>query len=262
MFFSGKLCGIQDFEGEESGGTLHFVKAGLITLLNSEKHQIRLSQNSIIFIPGGMKHHLKVESNEDAELVCASIQIPTHQRTLLTDQLPKFICVSAEDDLSLSETARHIFDEAFDVQYGRQPIINRLCEILIIQLIRHVIKNGFVDAGAFAANANPKLSPLMQAMQEFPARGWSVEGMAEYVAMSRSKFSHLFKETVGLPPMEYLTELRLSYAKTLLLNNKPVNLVALEVGYETASSLAKVFKKRFGITPKKWITNQAEPADQ
>ena len=77
--------------------------------------------------------------------------------------------------------------------------------------------------------------------------------MAEQVAMSRSKFAALFKETVGQSPMEYVTGLRMAMAKGLLKMNRPVGLVANEVGYENASSLAKVFRKHFGITPKQWL---------
>jgi AraC-like DNA-binding protein len=45
----------------------------------------------------------------------------------------------------------------------------------------------------------------------------------------------------------------MAMAKGLLQQNKPVSLIANEVGYENSSSLAKVFKKHFGITPKKWM---------
>jgi len=42
-------------------------------------------------------------------------------------------------------------------------------------------------------------------------------------------------------------------AQGLLKKKRPVSLVANEVGYEDASSLTRVFKRRFGITPKQWL---------
>jgi len=80
-----------------------------------------------------------------------------------------------------------------------------------------------------------------------------VDAMASEVFMSRSKFAALFKDTVGQSPMDYLTDLRLVMAQGLLKKKRPVSLVANEVGYEDASSLTRVFKRRFGITPKQWL---------
>jgi AraC-like DNA-binding protein len=53
--------------------------------------------------------------------------------------------------------------------------------------------------------------------------------------------------------MDYLTDLRLSKAKSLLMQEKPVAVVANAVGYDTPSSLSRLFKQRFGITPKQWL---------
>ena len=39
----------------------------------------------------------------------------------------------------------------------------------------------------------------------------------------------------------------------LLKENKPVALVANAVGYENGSALARVFRKKMGISPKEWV---------
>ncbi len=253
VFFSGKLCGLQVFEEDKHSGVLHFVKAGKVTLQSEQGHSVILNPSAVIFIPDGIKHQLKVKQNHEVELVCASIKIPNQQRLLLTEHLPKFLCVNAEDDPDLSDIARRIFDEAFSTRHGRQIMIDRLCDMFVVQILRHVIHHGIVDLGMLSGSAHPRLSQLMQAIGERPQHPWSVEEMARQVAMSRSKFAEQFKETVGLAPMEYLTELRLGKARELLLKQTPVSIVANDVGYESASSLARVFKKRFGVTPKQWI---------
>jgi len=42
-------------------------------------------------------------------------------------------------------------------------------------------------------------------------------------------------------------------AKGLLKKNKSVALVANAVGYENGSALARVFRKKLGISPKQWV---------
>lgn len=71
--------------------------------------------------------------------------------------------------------------------------------------------------------------------------------------MSRSKFAATFREVVGTTPNEYLTEIRINQAQELLLSQKPVNLVANEVGYEHGSALARIFRKKLGLSPKAWL---------
>ncbi len=132
-------------------------------------------------------------------------------------------------------------------------MIDRLCDIFMVQTLRKVVEQGTIELGLIAAQSHPQLAKLIEALKRQPEREWNLEEMAESAAMSRSKFSSVFKDTVGQAPIEYVTSLRMAMAKGLLQQNKPVGLVANEVGYENASSLAKVFKKHFGTTPKKWM---------
>ena len=79
--------------------------------------------------------------------------------------------------------------------------------------------------------------------------------MAAEALLSRSKFAEVFKETVGQTPADYLTNWRISLSQDLLRKGKPVNLVANLVGYENGSVLARVFRKKIGVSPKVWQQN-------
>ncbi|NIB40756.1 AraC family transcriptional regulator [Pseudomaricurvus alkylphenolicus] len=253
VFFSGSLCGLQAFEEHENSGLLHFLKSGSMTLITDQDHELKLEKASVIFMPSGSHHRIQIKEFNEAELVCANIQFQPRQKTVLVDNLPKFLCIDIDQDEMISDVARWIFEEAFGAEHGRQIMIDRLCDVFVMQILRYVIRNGIVEMGTFAASSHPQLSKLMKALTANPEKTWTVDTMAESVAMSRSKFAALFKDSVGQAPMEYLTDLRLSKAQNLLTTDKPVALVANEVGYEDASSLARVFKKRFGVTPKQWL---------
>jgi len=90
-------------------------------------------------------------------------------------------------------------------------------------------------------------------LQEAPERDWNLAAMASSAAMSRSKFAALFRDTVGQTANEFLTDLRISLAQELLQQDQAVSLVANRVGYEHGSALARVFRKKTGLSPMQWL---------
>jgi len=155
----------------------------------------------------------------------------------------------------MNQTANWLFDEAFDDKCGKQPMINSLTDIFIIQVLRHVLNNNIMQHGLLAGLAHPQVSKILLAIHDAPQHQWGLEEMAEIALMSRSKFAELFKRVVGQSPGDYLIDWRIVVAKSLLQQDKPVALVANAVGYENGSALARIFRKKLGISPKQWLEN-------
>jgi len=253
VFFSGGLCGLQSFREEKKAGHLHLLSSGRMTLFTDQGHKQPVEGPAVVFIPSGSLHRIQVDDSAEAQLVCATVEVQGQQKDRLAGQLPKFVCLDMDDDPKVLKTAQWIFEEAFSGREGRHLLTNRLCDVFLVQLLRHIVEEGTVELGLLSANSHSTLAPLMMKLQSNPEGDWTVDAMASEVFMSRSKFAALFKDTVGQSPMDYLTDLRLVMAQGLLKKKRPVSLVANEVGYEDASSLTRVFKRRFGITPKQWL---------
>ena len=79
----------------------------------------------------------------------------------------------------------------------------------------------------------------------------SVEQVADRFHMSVSYFSKLFHEYTGMTFPEFINDLRLTYAKELLLSDRDLNVkrVAQLCGFGTTSYFSQQFKKKFGISP-------------
>ncbi|MBD2446381.1 helix-turn-helix transcriptional regulator [Nostoc sp. FACHB-152] len=75
--------------------------------------------------------------------------------------------------------------------------------------------------------------------------------IAELLGISHYYFCHLFKQSVGITPHQYLIQKRIEKAK-LLLKNRELSIaeVALECGFIDQSHLTKHFKRLVGLTPK------------
>ncbi len=254
VFFSGQLCGLQSI-GDDSCGHLHVLKSGNLNIVTEDGHKIFLDRPSVIFIPGKSRHHLSVSGDASAELVCAKIHFGKGQEKFV-NSLPRFIYFDGKSHKHLQRAANWLFEEAFTDTPGKHMMLDKLSDIIFIQILRHITEQGLVVHGILSALVHPQLSRLISAIQKSPSEVWTLDRMAETSSMSRSKFATLFKNTVGKTPNEYLTEIRLVKAQELLLNNKAVNLVAHEVGYEHASALSRVFRKRFGQSPKEWLKDK------
>lgn len=78
-----------------------------------------------------------------------------------------------------------------------------------------------------------------------------VEQVAERFHMSVSYFSKLFNEYAGMTFPEFITDLRLTYAKEMLRANPDINIkkVAEICGFSTTSYFSSQFKKKFGLSP-------------
>ena len=78
----------------------------------------------------------------------------------------------------------------------------------------------------------------------------SLDTVAAVVNLSASYLSFVFKENSGLNFVDYVNQFRLRKAKELLENTSyNISQIAELVGYSSANSFSKVFKKYNGISP-------------
>ncbi len=254
VFFSGNMCGVQTLGGiDNSKGHLHLLKSGRLTIICEEGHKVVLDRPAIIFMPGKTKHQIKASEPDNAELVCVDIEFNGGTQNALIEALPKIIFITLEQSIPLGKTAHWLFEEAFNQHSGHKVITDKLCDIFLVQILRHVLDEGVVVQGMLSGMSHPGLAKLMSALHKQPQKNWTVDSMAEFSAMSRAKFAFLFKDTVGQSPNDYLSDLRIAVAQGLLKKDKPVSFVANEVGYEHGSTLARVFRKKVGLSPREWL---------
>jgi AraC family transcriptional regulator len=78
----------------------------------------------------------------------------------------------------------------------------------------------------------------------------SVEELGELVELSGSHFAHVFKETTGMTPLQFVTRQRITRAQQLIREtSRSLIDVGLEVGYSSPSHFAQGFRRVVGVTP-------------
>lgn len=79
-----------------------------------------------------------------------------------------------------------------------------------------------------------------------------LDEVASHIGMSKHYFSRIFKEYVGVTPMQFLQATTLSYAKEKLLNSKSILDTSLDVGLSSSSRLHELFVNFIGVTPNEY----------
>lgn len=253
VFFTGNLCGITSFNREPNQGHLHLLSSGELTIIDEHGASKLINEPTVMFFPTPHAHRIIGSEENPPQLVCANIIYNEATSNPIADALPPLLCFKLGDCEKMNQTANWLFDEAFGEKCGKQPMINALTDIFIIHVLRHVLNNNIMEHGLLAGLAHPQISKVLLAIHDTPEHNWGLEEMSELALMSRSKFADLFKRIVGQSPGDYLIDWRIVVAKCLLQQDKPVALVANAVGYENGSALARVFRKKLGMSPKEWL---------
>ncbi len=188
-----------------------------------------------------------------AEILCGYFEFERAPRQTLLAALPPLIHVRGADSdalASLQAVMALISRETRNPQPGGAAIVDRLAEVLFIQILRAYIASAEAPSGIFAAIADRQIGAALAQLRSAPEKPWSVASLAKQVAMSRSAFSARFTQLVGQPPMRYLAERRMERARELLAQpGMNAAAVAGKVGYGSEAAFGKAFKKIFGTGP-------------
>ncbi|MGE0279439.1 MAG: AraC family transcriptional regulator [Rhizobiaceae bacterium] len=170
---------------------------------------------------------------------------------LLGSLLPRMIHIRGVERLTV--LVRLLGEEAAHENAGRELILGRLVEILLIEALR-TVPTGQGQPGLLRGLADQRIAVALRDMHGAIERQWTVPELAHRAGMSRSAFFDRFLRTVGVRPMEYLLAWRMAKAKQLL-NDGALALdeVACLVGYSSASTFSTAFSRHAGLPPGRFM---------
>lgn len=81
----------------------------------------------------------------------------------------------------------------------------------------------------------------------------TVTDLAAYAGLDRSYLYKIFKQALKVSPQEFILRAKLEHACSLLAStDTAVGTIARSVGYQDPLAFSKIFKKRYGISPKEY----------
>lgn len=264
MFHSGPLCGLTHYAAEPGRGFLHVLRRGEMVVTHRRRggapQRIVLNEPTLLFYPRPFAHDFHNAPVEGSDLICATLSFDGGDDHPLARALPPLVVLPLAQVDGLEHTLALLFAETERVRCGQRLLADRLCEILLLQLLRWLLDHpgeAGVPQGLLCGLGHPKLARLLVALHERPGHPWTLSSMALCAGMSRSAFAAEFKQQVGQPPAEYLAQWRVALAQGLLRSGTSIKVAADQLGYASASSLARAFTQVVGHSPRAWRHGQA-----
>ena len=278
---------LRRYDGQEAdgvhGSAFHIVASGSCWLdVGESAHRIRMSAGDFVLFPRADLHVIRdepsthpvglvellstsppaangeVEAGGDgtvSRLVCGGLRFESFETNPLLAALPPVILVKGRGDGGaewLRLTVQHVIDELDSGRAGMDVVVGRLADILFIGAVRNHVEESIESAqtGWFAAVRDQKIGRAIANLHSQPNRPWTVEALADGVALSRSAFASKFTHLVGEPPLRYLTRVRLdNAARRLSRTNEKLSVIAAAAGYDSAAAFTRAFQRHLRMTP-------------
>jgi AraC-like DNA-binding protein len=238
-----------------------YVKKGSCKVIACED-TYRLEAGDFIFLNGNIKHQLYVDRHLPCRVICleftfrCSDDAPGLIRYAYqkTDELKSFIkekndVIRLKDTDGIYENIIEIYMELEAAGFGKEIIIQAsLCE-MIIKLARLAAeaKEKNID------DINKYVNEAVSYMRSNYHEDISIEMVAEYVNLNTSYFYKIFRKVMQKTPAEYLNQLKISKARSLLERTDiPINDICFYAGFNSRQYFSYAFKKHTGMTPKQY----------
>ncbi|MEM6399096.1 MAG: AraC family transcriptional regulator [Cyanobacteria bacterium P01_D01_bin.116] len=128
--------------------------------------------------------------------------------------------------------------------------------MLAAHILRHYAVQKPVVKSFVGGISRSKLELVINYINDNLDRDLSLIQLADLVQISPNHFIRLFKQSIGVTPYQYILNCRIKKAKQLLKNQKlTITEISHQLGFYDQSRFTNTFRKRMGITPKKYRDN-------
>jgi AraC family transcriptional regulator, activator of mtrCDE len=146
---------------------------------------------------------------------------------------------------------------------GALTIATDLASAMFILMLRRYLASDPPVDGLLALLGERATAQAVVAMLRDPSHEWTLDEFAARAAKSRATLVRSFCRIAGVPPLTFLTELRLAFARRrLATTGDPIAQIAAGVGYQSEAALSRAFHRRFGVRPGKFRIDVMSPSAQ
>lgn len=232
--------------------------------LETKTARLPLSANQVIYIPPQVPHRFQDQPGDPLTLVMVCFYDRAFESnpaalevfSLFRKCFPPCSSFRLTDDYSrvkLKNSFRVMLIEQLQRRAGSQALLwCQLVELLVFltrirqqqQTLLSADPHGIMFAGSIHFINNNFYRPI------------KVEELATLASLSYRRYTEQFKLSTGKTVTQYISEIRVDYAKRIMLETEDILYAALESGFGDLAHFYRVFKKITGSTPKRFIAQQ------
>ena len=167
--------------------------------------------------------------------------------------LPIHINSSNEHNNAIRTILNKAISSHTDMNFGYELEI----KITFLEFINFFYKHNYYNARTKNNDINTRTANLIKGVTTFIEEHYkdkiTLEILAEHANISVYHLSHIFKQSTGQTPIEYLNQYRLIMSADMLKSSDySIMQIAFECGYNNVSYFNRAFKAKYGITPKEY----------
>ena len=182
-------------------------------------------------------------------LACINLSVTSAAERRLFEQLGS-VLVDHSGNPQVWLTFELLLAEIGRQHIGGRAIIESLTKNLLLMTMREQLDCMRSDNPLRLLLSEPQIARVVNAMTANPGQRFSVEELARLATMTPQAMSRRFEAIFGTTPSEYLQQLRLTLAATLLRETDlPVKTIAGKVGFASRSHFSRLFSKFSGCDP-------------
>lgn len=252
------LC--YDLKADYSGNYKSYEYSRLCTILTGEKkitvndnESFCYDHNGILLLPPNSKIHMTISRPTKAVV----FELNNSMLNEINHMVSEDYAVNHE---ILSKSNYYVTTKTLEIDDVTNRIMEKItqgeknCEYLIDlyarELMFYLVQNSGIHHILNHEINNP-INKAIRFMNENYAVSFTVKQLAYDLGMSEAAFCQYFKKITKTTPNIFMTKIKLSKAKEMLLHNS-VTETAFNLGYGNISYFIALFKKEFGITPKQY----------
>ncbi|MBE9179542.1 helix-turn-helix transcriptional regulator [Oculatella sp. LEGE 06141] len=134
---------------------------------------------------------------------------------------------------------------------GGKLYIESLANVLAVHLLRQYAAASSRPSIYEGGLPQRQVLQVLEYINEYLHQDIKLADLAALIGISQFHFSHLFKQSIGTTPYQYLLQQRIERAKQLLKQtDQSIMDIALMCGFNSHSHLSKQFRQLTGMTPK------------
>lgn len=197
------------------------------------------------------------DSDSGVRMLCGYLQCNAMDFRPLRKALPPMLHVrtaSSGEAGWLGATIAQIVSEVDHPRTGGLSMLERLTEIIFIEVLRHEILSAQPDSvGWLAALADPPVARCLALIHDDPKRDWSVQDLAEAAGLSRTTLAERFEAVLATSPMRYVRDWRLYVAGVeLRTSGRGIADIGYDAGYGSEAAFNRAFARAYGTPPAAW----------